>query len=157
MPLFCLLTSQTTFGFFPLYVLANAIEFFFLPIDVFLCTSFSSFLSWQLPLSVIFFYFCSFIIVSFCPFLPNDRTEIKRFSFSKKNCSRSLLASKYYLSIEENRKGFEKAILQLFLNKSACTSVCVCVRARACVRVRERRKIELTVWRKKVPIALDGI
>ena len=33
--------------------------------------------------------------------------------------------------------------------------VCVCVRACVCVCVRERRKIELTVSGKKVPIALD--
>ena len=31
--------------------------------------------------------------------------------------------------------------------------VCVCV----CVCVRERRKIELTAWGKKVPLSLDGI
>ena len=41
---------SNNFWIFPLYVLAYAIEFFFLPIEVFFCTSFSSFLSWQLPL-----------------------------------------------------------------------------------------------------------
>ena len=34
---------------------------------------------------------------------------------------------------------------------------CVCVRVRARACVRERRKIELTAWGKKVPIPLDGI
>ena len=33
--------------------------------------------------------------------------------------------------------------------------MCMCVRA--CMCVKERRKIELAVWGKKVPIALDGI
>ena len=33
----------------------------------------------------------------------------------------------------------------------------VCVRVCVCVCVRERRKIALTVWGQKVPIALDGI
>ena len=40
-----------------------------------------------------------------------------------------------------------------------CVCVCVCARARACVGVSEKDwpKIELTVWRKKMPIPLDGI
>ena len=38
-------------------------------------------------------------------------------------------------------------------SKDSVHGVCVCV----CVCVRERRKIELTAWRKNVPIPLDGI
>ena len=45
--------------------------------------------------------------------------------------------------------------LNRFCCVRACVRVCVCVCV--CVCVRERRKIELTVWGKKVPILLDGI
>ena len=53
------------------------------------------------------------------------------------------------------------------IRNCVCVCVCVCVHAHVCVivcvcvcereRERERRKIELTVWGEKVPIALDGI
>ena len=150
MPLFCLLTSQTTFGFFPLYVFANAIEFF-LPIEVFLCTSISSFLSWQLPLSLIFFYFCSFIIVSFCPFLPNYRTEIKRFFFFKNIFVPGPYGPQNIIfqlrKIEKDLKRQYCSCLSISLHAHlcvcvcvcACVCVCVCVCVRACVSEKDER------------------